>query len=144
MHRFYRRERTSAVSPERRHLSLYLQFQGKNIKTPEGAVFLRYLLQHLRGQVVLLWDRALIHKGKPVYGLLDCYPRLHVEWFPAYAPELNPIEFVWTRAKRRLANSFPKETKELKRMWDSTTRRLHRSQRLLWSCVWASDLPWER
>ena len=123
-----------------RHLRLYFRFQGKNFKTFDVGEF----LQHLRAHVVLLWDKALIHRGKPVRDLLDRYPRLHVEWFPGYAPELNPVEFVWTQAKRRLANSSPEGTKELKRMLDRTTRRLQHSQRLLWYCIWASELPWER
>jgi hypothetical protein len=29
-------------------------------------------------------------------------------------------------------------------MLHNSTRRLRRSQKLLWSCVYASDLPWAR
>jgi transposase len=146
---FYRRERISAISsltisPKRRHVALYFRFQGRNINTFDVATFLRHLLRHLRGHVILLWDKARIHRGKPIRNLLDRYPRLHVEWFPGYAPELNPAEFVWTQAKRSLANSSPEGAKELKRMLGGTARRLQRSQRLLWSCIWASALPWKR
>ena len=106
------------------------------------ASFLRHLLLHLRRHVILLWDKALIHRGKPVSDFRLRYPRLHVEWFPAYAPELNPAEHVWTQTKRRLANSSPEGAAELKRMVDSATCRIQCSQRLLRSCILASELPW--
>jgi transposase len=72
------------------------------------------------------------------------HPRLAVHEFPAYAPELNPAEYVWAQTDRALANGSPDDLTELRRRLDSTTRRLRRSQRLLWSCIYASDLPWTR
>jgi transposase len=44
---------------------------------------------------------------------LDQNPRLHLEHFPSYAPELNPDEGVWSLAKRELANSCPNQVDEL-------------------------------
>ena len=36
--------------------------------------------------------------------------RICIEWFPAYAPELNPDEQVWNRTKYAdLANHIPKD-----------------------------------
>jgi len=71
-------------------------------------------------------------------------PRLQVEPFPGYAPELNPAEFVWTQAKRALANSAPADLPDLQRWLRQATRRLVRSQDLLWACIAMSDLPWLR
>lgn len=85
------------------------------------AEFLHRLLRHLHGHVVLLWERTLIHKGRPVRDLLSRYARLHVEWFPGYAPELNPVEYMWTKTKRRLATSPPEGAEELRAMVDSAT-----------------------
>jgi putative transposase len=70
------------------------------------------------------------------------HPRLHVERFPKYAPELNPAEHVWTQTKRRLANSSPHGTGELQRMVVSELSQIQHSQRLLKSCLLASELPW--
>jgi transposase len=68
-------------------------------------MFLHELLQHLRGPVIVLLDNSSTHQGKPLQKLLGQHPRLHLEHFPSYAPELNPDEGVWSLAKRELANS---------------------------------------
>jgi len=61
---------------------------------------------------------------------------------PATRPNLTPDEFVWTKLKRSVANSVPSDLGHLKRLLQPAVRRLRRSQRLLWSCIHASDLPW--
>jgi transposase len=142
-----RRDRLSTVaaltvSPRRQHLGLYVRWQPANYHAPEVVAFLRALLRHLRGRIVLLWDRASIHRGPVVARFLAAHPRLQVAYFPGYAPELNPTEFVWTQAKGRLANSAPPDLADLARRLGHTTRRLRRSQTLLWACIAMSDLPW--
>ncbi|MBI4679462.1 MAG: transposase, partial [Elusimicrobia bacterium] len=82
------------------------------------------------------------HKGAPV----SEFRRRHSRWifhrFPGYAPDLNPDEFVWTNLKGAVANSAPKDNADLKRLIHAPLMRLRQSQRLLWSCIYASDLPW--
>jgi transposase len=104
--------------------------------------FLRHLLRHLRGPMVLLWDGGTIHRRVIVKEFVRQHKRLHVHRFPAYAPELNPDEFVWTKAKGALANGAPKDIVELGRRLRTTMHRIGNSQRLLWSCIHASGLPW--
>lgn len=104
--------------------------------------FLEALLGHLRGRVVLLWDGGPIHKGKVVQECLSAHRRLRVEGFPAYAPELNPAEFVWAKADRALANRAAGNVEELRGQLWNAARRVKDSQRLLWSCLQASELPW--
>ena len=64
-----------------------------------------------------------------------------MEYIPAYAPELNPAEYVWNQTDLALSNSVPESLKDLKRMLRNSTRKLRTSQKLLWSCIYASDLP---
>ena len=71
------------------------------------CAFLRHLLRHLRGPVLVLWDGGRIHRGRALDRLQARCPRLRVERLPAYAPDLNPDEGVWTLAKRGLANGRP-------------------------------------
>ena len=143
----YSRERISAisavtVSPSRKRLGLYFRFHRTNITGVEVIGFLRHLLRHLRGPIMLLWDGGAIHRRVIVKEFVRQHKRLHVHRFPAYAPELNPDEFVWTKAKHSLANGAPKDIVELGRRLRSTIHRVRHSQRLLWSCIHTSELPW--
>jgi transposase len=144
----YRHDRLSvisglALSPRNRRVALYLQCRSRNLTGLDIRAFLRHLLRHLRGPVVLLWDRGPIHRRREVSAFLARHPRLQVHLFPAYAPELNPAEFVWTQADAALANGVPDDLATLYQDLRRATQRLRGSQRLLWSCIYASDLPWD-
>ncbi|MBI4801752.1 MAG: transposase [Elusimicrobia bacterium] len=132
-----------SVSPKRRRLALYARFyRGKNIKSPQVARFLRHLLKHLRGPILLLWDSGMPHRGKLVKDFVGKHPRLQTFRFPSYAPELNPDEHVWRNLKRAVANSVPEDLRHLKRLMHPPLQRLRQLQNLLWSCIHASELPW--
>jgi transposase len=134
-----------AVSPKLKRLALYARFHPKkNIRSPEVVVFLRQLLKHLRGHVVLLWDNGNHHKGTLIKQFLGKHPRLHTYRFPGYAPELNPDEFVWRNLKGAVANSNPQDLRQLKEFIHPPLQRLRQSQKLLWSCIHGSELPWKR
>ena len=143
----YVRDKLSAisavsVSPRRTRLGLYMHLHEANITGTGVVVFLRHLLRHLRGPVDLLWDGGSIHKSEEIKTFLRDHPRLKPHRFPAYAPELNPDEFVWTKMKSDLANGVPEGLAELETEVRRSFRRIHDSQDLLWSCIFASDLQW--
>jgi transposase len=145
----YKQDRISAisalaVSPKRKRLALYLTLRTRNLTGLDVRAFLHQLLRHLRGPVVLLWDRGPIHRRLEVRQWIMAHPRLQIEEFPAYAPELNPAEYVWAQADRALANSVPTDMRQLHGLLRNSIRRIRGSQRLLWSCLYASDLPWTR
>lgn len=132
-----------AVSPKRKHIALYLQFRRRSFKGTDVNQFLQELLKHVRGPIILLWDGGRIHRHRAVKASCAQHPRLHVEEFPGYAPELNPAEYVWCQSDSALANSMPEDLVELQTLLRASKRRLARSQNLLWSCIYASDLPWK-
>jgi transposase len=131
------------VSPKRKHLALYLQFRRRSFKGLDVKRFLQELLKHVRGPIILLWDGGRIHRHHDVKTWCREHPRLQVEDFPGYAPELNPAEYVWCQSDSALANSIPEDLNELKTMLVASKRRLVGSQDLLWSCIYASELPWK-
>ena len=147
----YRHDRISAlaaltVSAKLKHMGLYVRFQRENFHASDVAKFLRILLKHLKGHIVVLWDRAQIHKGPFIKEVLKKNPRLHLEWFPGYAPELDPVEQVWNDFKRHDANSIPLNKQDIRLALHANTRRARRSQTKLKSYVLSSDLPsapWE-
>lgn len=129
------------VSPRRQRLGLYCHFHFTNISELEVVAFLRLLLRHLSGPIVVIWDGGSIHRGSVVRQLLARHPRLHVERFPAYAPELNPDEQVWNHFKATLANGCPMTLDDLVDDLTCAARRARRSPALLRGFVRASDLP---
>jgi transposase len=142
----YRHDRVSvisaiSVSPLRHQLGLYYQLHFHNIRQPQVCDFVRQLLRHLRGRVIIVWDRATFHKGDLIRELCRQFPRLWLERFPAYAPELNPDEGIWRNTKHRLANGNPAGSKELAGDVVKALRRLRRRPELLRACITASDLP---
>ena len=142
----YRHDRISAisavtVSPRRQRLGLYCHFHFTNISELEVVVFLRLLLRHLRGSIVLIWDGGSIHRGAIVEELLARHPRLQVERFPAYAPELNPDEQVWNHFKATLANGCPMTIDDLVADLTRVARRTRRSPALLRGFIRESGLP---
>lgn len=142
----YRHDRISVISgvslsAVRHRVGLYFRWHRKNIQRPEVVAFVRHLLRHLPGEVIILWDNNNIHKGEPLDRLRRRCPRLHIEFFPAYAPELNPDEGVWAQAKHRLANGRPDDLAALSRRLTATLRRLHRSPHRLRRCLHQTGLP---
>jgi putative transposase len=122
-------------------VGLYVRFQPHHFKAVDVADFLRALLRHLRGHVILLWDRSTIHRGPAIEAVCQAHPRLHLEEFPAYAPELNPIEQIWNDWKGHTANSLLRDQRDLRQSLRANTRRVRRSQVKLRSFILSSKLP---
>ena len=73
--------------------------------------------------------------------LRKTYPRLYVEWFPGYAPELNPVEQLWNDFKGHTANSLPLNKQDIRNNLHCNTRRAKRSTQKLRSYILSSELP---
>lgn len=131
------------VSPRRRRLTLYLALHPKaNIRGPQVLHSLRHLGRHHRGPVILLWDEGRPHSHRHVRQYLAAHPRWHVHWFPPYAPDLNPVEQVWTYLKYgRLANFAPNTVEETHREVRREAQRMAHRSELLKSCFRHSQLP---
>jgi putative transposase len=122
-------------------LGVYIQFHSTNISGVEVVAFLHGLLRHLPGSVVVIWDGGPIHYRHLVQDYVRRRrARLHVYRFPAYAPELNPAEQLWTNGKRDMSNGTPEDIEELAGQVRLAIQRVARSQRLLRACVEKSGL----
>jgi putative transposase len=142
----YKRDKISlisgvSVSPQRQRLGLYYLLFYHNLGQEEVVLFLRELLRHLRGQVMVLLDNSTIHKGEPIEELRRQHPRLHIEYFPSNAPELNPDEGVWCQAKGSLANGCSKDLEELTEDVMRAVDAIKSSPDKLRACIEASELP---
>jgi transposase len=99
-----------------RRCRLCFQLRKGNFNAVSLIRFLKTLRRHFRGRrVILLWDRLPGHKAKVMQAYLASQRHwLRMEWLPAYAPELNPIEFLWGHAKGGdLANQLVEDTDDV-------------------------------
>lgn len=133
------------VSPDFKRLRLYLAFFPKDSVDGElTRVFLADMLRHLCGPVVLVWDRLGAHRGEEMEEFLEDHPRLRVEEFPPYCPELNPVEWLWRWLKwDKLANFAPANLDALDERAGELCAQACRDQDLLRSFIVQSDLPLE-
>lgn len=134
------------LSPKRGHLGLYFSnLVNDYFDHVAVAWFVRQLLKHLRGPVIIVWDRGPMHQGPDIRQLQQDHPRLHFEQLPAYAPELNPVEYVWTYAKwGRLCNYAPPDPQTLDETVFIELHRIRRDQERLRGFWEGSDLPLPR
>jgi len=130
-----------SVSPRRQRLGLYYRLHLHHIGQAEVCGFLRHLLRHLRAPVIALLDNSTTHKGEPLRTLQRDHPRLHIEYFPSYAPQLNPDEAVWSLAKRQLANGRPEDVADLLASVTQALERIAKSSPQLRGCIEQSELP---
>ncbi len=130
------------VSPRGRRVGLYFSLApNRNVEKRWLASFLHELLRHLRGRVILIWDRLPVHRGGQIRRWLDRHPRLEVELLPPYAPELNPVEVFWAYLKcNPLANLAADDPHGLARLAARHARRLQRRRDLLHAFIRATPL----
>jgi putative transposase len=131
-----------SISPRRRRLGWYWQLHlDQSIAQEQVIAFLRHLLRHLHGRIIVVWDRLGAHRGKKLRQWLGRGRRLHLEYLPPYAPELNPNEYAWGHAKANpLANYTPDTAEELHAAVLVAATDLAAQQALLRSFVRATGL----
>jgi transposase len=85
------------------HPRLFLRSIAGNMNTEETLKFLNDLKRHMRGKkLLLIWDGLPAHRAKVVQAWVTANRAwLCIARFPGYAPELNPIEYLWAAMKRK-------------------------------------------
>lgn len=73
---------------------LYMMMQNKAFRGPDIVRFLKHLLRHISGALLVIWDGLAAHRSQPIKTFLQegAAKRLHLEQLPGYAPDLNPDE----------------------------------------------------
>lgn len=131
-----------SISPRRRRFGFWWRLHRESIKQPQTVEFLRQLLRHLPGPVVLLWDRLPVHRAAAIRRFAAKRSRLRIEFLPPYAPELNPVEYAWGWLKMNpLANRCAQDLDQLTTAAMAAKGQMATNQRLLRGFVHASKLP---
>ena len=78
--------------------------QRRSFAETDYAALLDAAHQDLKASTVLIWDNLNVHISAAMRELITTRDWLHVIRLPAYAPDLNPTEGVWSHVKRSLGN----------------------------------------
>lgn len=118
--------------------NIYFKLYAGTIKQEQVVDFLRHLLRLLKGNVLVVWDGLRSHKGKLVKQFVKSKKgRLEVAFLPAYAPELNPVEYLWGYWKmRELPNYCAPNYHELSQVALSALKRIRRRRSTLVTAFW--------
>jgi transposase len=106
----------------------YFRFFEGAIKGPQVVEYLKALRATLRGKLLVIWDGLPAHRSKIVRAYVESLNgHIQLERLPAYAPELNPVEYLFGYAKQReLANLCMHTINDVRRY---ASRRLKAMQR---------------
>ena len=134
---------TLVVPPERDRVRCYFRlYRNANVKTPIILSFLRQLVIQLHPTpVLLIWDRLQPHRAPVVRSFLAGHTAGSV-FLPPYAPELNPVEYIWNYLKANpLANLAFVDLGDLAATTHRHACSLQRKTDLLRSFIEHSPLP---
>jgi hypothetical protein len=113
------------VAPWAQRFSLYYDLLDHNCHAVDLMRFLRLVHSHLRRSMLLVWDRLNAHRSAAAQLRQAGCCWLQPRWLPSYAPELDPVEFVWTQSKYGdLANRIPEDLNDLRCQLVSLSRRV--------------------
>ena len=113
--------------------NFYFQIFDKAVGKEETIDFLARLLRHIRDPLLIVWDRLPAHRSRLVGEFLDSPGGLiAIEYLPPYAPELNPVEYLWGYWKQhQLPNVCARDLWHLNDRARQTLRRIRRRPRLI-------------
>lgn len=117
---------------------LVMQVHEHSIRGEEVVDFLRHLLRHISGKLLIIWDGASIHRCKALKRFLSegGAERIHLERLPSYAPELNPDEGIWHYLKYvELRNVVCADIEELRYELRLATIRLRQKPEVIPGCI---------
>lgn len=78
--------------------------ERRSFSEADYAALLDAAHQQLGGPIVVCWDNLNTHVSTAMRELVEARDWLHVIRLPPYAPDLNPVEHVWSHVKRGLGN----------------------------------------
>jgi transposase len=120
----------------------YFQIHAGSIKSPQVIQFLEHLQRHVPGKLLIIWDGAPIHRSRLVKDYLaTTRERVILERLPAYAPELNPVEYMWGHLKNHeIANLVASKAWELSLEATAALRRMRRRTTIVAACYAQAEL----
>ena len=96
------------------------------------------------GNIVLIWDNLPVHRRAELRAFTAAQPWLRVFQLPSYAPDLNPVEGIWSVLKRgTLANQAAASYTRLLQVIRHSLQKIQRRPGLLDGCLAGTGLTLE-
>ena len=122
-----------SLAPWALRIGLYFRLFDRNVAAADVVDFVKQLHRQLGRPLIVVWDRWSVHRSAARQ--LGHYHWLQVEYLPAYAPELNPVEAVWNHTKYDdLANFVPADADDLRRSIVASLNHQRADAGLKYSC----------
>jgi hypothetical protein len=122
---------------------LFFQVKPDSYNTDSLIGFLKDLRRHFRSRkLILVWDGLPAHRSRVMTDYLHGQSRWRtVERLPGYAPELNPVEYVWGNVKgQELANLCAETLGHTTAAFSSGMARVRQSQQLCFAFLRSAAL----
>ncbi len=126
-----------------------MHFTGLCFRLHEGSIakeqvvaFLQALRAYFRRPLLIVWDNSRPHRSHLVRDYIaSTAGRIQLHFLPGYAPELNPVEFLWGWLKRHaLANFCPDTFAELQHTTRGKLKSAQRRSIIIASCWQQAEL----
>lgn len=96
------------VNPNFSEPQVFFALQMENLRAEQIIDYLKAVHQETQRKMIVIMDRWNGHRKAARLLSEEGADWLKVEWLPAYAPELNPVELLWSHTKYAdLANYIP-------------------------------------
>jgi transposase len=106
----------------------YFKLIDGAVKAPHVVAFLRQLQDRIGRPILVVWDGLGAHKSRIVREhVATTNGQVVLAYLPAYAPELNPVEYLWGHWKHHEIPNLCAETLAL--LSHHARRALRRMQR---------------
>ena len=108
-------------------MNCLFRFHDGSIKSPQIVEFLTVLRHHLKRKLLVIWDGLPAHRSRMVRDYLESTQgAVQVAFLPAYAPDCNPVEYLWAWLKRHaLANCGSVALTSSRRVYTRDDVRFH-------------------
>jgi transposase len=123
---------------------VYTLVRPKPLTGVETIAFLEHLGRQIQGPALVIWDRSPIHRRALVTEFIEAIgpEGLQVELLPAYAPDLNPVEWLWRHLKmEEMPNLTCLDLEELHEEFHRALDRIRCKPRLFPSFFEGAGLP---
>jgi transposase len=121
-----------SLAPWALRIGMYFRLYDHNICAADVVEFIKQIHRQLGRPLILVWDRWSVHRSAAKQ--LAQYDWVEIEFLPAYAPDLNPVEALWNHTKYSdLANFIPHDANDLRASLNESLTTQRRDPQLKYS-----------